>query len=86
MTTVLEEIHGAIHLIGQQVLRNSPDDGEIRLMRGQTQHDEISICSTEAMPRVWIVAWTCALLTDEVHDLVFTFPRHIGVRENDLWI
>lgn len=55
------------------------DDGEVDLVCGQAQHDEISVGATQNMLRVGVVVWLGALLTDEVHDLVLSLPRDIGI-------
>ena len=61
-----------------------PDDGEVDLMGGQAQHNEICISSTQDMLGVGVMVWLGSLLADEVHDLVFPLTRHIGVREDHL--
>ena len=72
-----------------------PDDSEVWLMSGKTNHDEISIGSTKHMLRVGIMVRGSSLLSekweinvmhlarclpDEVHDFVLSFSRNIGVR------
>ncbi|MPC12063.1 hypothetical protein E2C01_004740 [Portunus trituberculatus] len=61
-----------------------PDDGEVDLVGSQAQHDEVSVSATQHMLGVWVMVWLCSLLADEVHDLVLSLTRHIGIREDHL--
>lgn len=40
---------------------NLAQDEEMRLMRGKTKHDQISVGTVDAMPRICIVALLCSL-------------------------
>ena len=58
------------------------EQAEVRLMRGQGQHDEISIQAVQAMPCVGIPARPAPLLPDHVHDLVLPpLLAHLSLTE-----
>ena len=63
-----------------------PQDGEVRLVCGQAQHDEVSVGPVETVMGVGIVVGLAPLTTDEIHDLVLTLTGDIGVRQDDLYI
>lgn len=56
------------------------EDGEVGLVGGQTQHDEVRVCPVQAVVRVRVVIGLAALAADVVHDLVLPLARHVGVR------
>ena len=63
----------------------------MRLMRGETKHDQVSVCSVDAVPCVSVVALLGALGANKVEDFVLTLSRHKGVRKyhskaSPLWI
>ena len=51
----------------------------MRLMRGDPQHDEIGVCSVQAMVGVGVVVGRVSLTTNEVHDLVLPLAWHVGI-------
>ena len=59
-------------------------DGEVRLVRREPEHDEIGVGAAQDVMRVGIVIGLGALPPDEVHDLVLALARNIGIRENYL--
>ena len=68
-------------LVGLELL---PDDGEIRLVRGQPQHDEIGVSAAEDVLGVGVVIGLGPLLADVVHDLVLSLAGDVGVTQNHL--
>mmetsp|Transcript_20315 Transcript_20315/g.60840 ORF Transcript_20315/g.60840 Transcript_20315/m.60840 type:complete len:324 (+) Transcript_20315:1137-2108(+) len=58
------------------------DDGKVRLVRRQTQHDQVGVGPVQAMPHVGIVLGLSPLQPDERHDLVFPLARDVGVGQN----
>ena len=63
-----------------------PEDGEVGLVSGQTQHDEVSVGPVETVVGVWVVVGLAPLTTNEIHDLVLTLTGDISVRQDDLYI
>jgi len=57
---------------------------EMRLVSAQTKHDQISVCTVNAMGSVHVVVWLCSLRPDKIQDLVLAFPRDESVREDYL--
>ena len=53
-------------------------------MRGEGQHDEISIQAVQAVTGVGVPTISAPLLSDHVHDLVLPLPWGIGVRQDHL--
>jgi hypothetical protein len=53
-----------------------PDDHEVRLVREEGKHYQVSISSIKAVPRVGVVLRLRLGLTDVVHHLVFTLTWH----------
>ena len=49
------------------------DDGEVGLVGGEAQHDEIGVCAAEDVVGVGIVVRLRTLPTDVVHDFVLAF-------------
>jgi len=39
---------------------------EMRLVSAQTKHDQISVCTVNAMGSVHVVVWLCSLRPDEI--------------------
>ena len=56
-----------------------PEYGEVRLVCGQSQHDEVGISTIETVVGVGVVVRLTLLTMNEVHDLVFTFSRDVGI-------
>mmetsp|Transcript_36973 Transcript_36973/g.72709 ORF Transcript_36973/g.72709 Transcript_36973/m.72709 type:complete len:240 (-) Transcript_36973:660-1379(-) len=63
-----------------------PDNIKMRLMRCQPQHDQVRISPVETVPHVRVVVRRRPLGPNEVHDLVFSFPWIVGIREDDLQV
>ena len=61
-----------------------PDDGEVRLVGGEPEHDEVGVGAAQDVVRVGVVVGLRALPPDEVHDLVLALARHVGVRQHHL--
>ena len=61
-----------------------PEYGEVWLMRGQTQHDQVCVSSIETVMSVGVMVGLTLLMTNEVHDLVFTLTWDAGIRQNHL--
>ena len=61
-----------------------PEDEEVRFMGTQTQHDQVSVCSINAVRDVGVVVVLSSLASDEVKDLVLSFAWDGGVREDYL--
>lgn len=70
------------HLL--QRLAHLSQDGKPGLVRGQRQHDEVSVQPVHAVPRVGVVAGGGALLANVGHDLVLALARGVGIGEDDL--
>ena len=68
-------------LVGLELV---PDDGEVWLVCGQPQHDEVGVRPTQAVVRVGVVVRLRPLSPYVVHDLVFPFPGRVGVRQDHL--
>jgi len=49
---------------------------EVGLVRRETQHNQVSVCTVDAVPLVRVVAFLSALAANEVQDFVFTFAWH----------
>lgn len=49
-----------------------PDDGEVWLVRGEAQHDQVGVCAAQTVVGVGVVVGLRALAPDEVHDLMLT--------------
>mmetsp|Transcript_11730 Transcript_11730/g.27665 ORF Transcript_11730/g.27665 Transcript_11730/m.27665 type:complete len:309 (+) Transcript_11730:1568-2494(+) len=62
---------------------NLPNDGEVRLMGGQAQHDEIRIGTIQAVPGVRIVVRLCPLQSNELHDFVLALAWNVCIRQDD---
>ena len=58
-------------------------DKKTRLMGGQAQHDQISICTVDTMGKVGFVGLWGTLLTDEFHDFMLALSWATGIREDD---
>ena len=58
-------------------------DGEVGLVRGQAEHDQVGVGAAQHVVRVRVVVGLGALSTYEVHGLVLALARHVGVREDD---
>jgi len=56
-----------------------PDDGEMRLMRQQGEHDKIGVRAVEAMARVRVIVFPLLQITDAIQHLMFTFSWDTGV-------
>ena len=69
--TVLWRLHGL------------PQDVEKRLVGGQAQHDQVSICAIYAVTGIWIKAWLSALRSDKVEYLMLTLAWHGCITEDD---
>ena len=50
-------------------------DEKVSFVRGETQHDQIGICTVDAMARVWVEGGLGSLRADEVQDFVLTLSR-----------
>lgn len=61
-----------------------PEYGEVRLVCCQSQHDEIGISTIETMMSVGVVVRLTSLVTNEIHDLMFTLSRDVGIRQDHL--
>lgn len=83
-TKILTQLAANVTGLGFVGLELLSDDGEVDLMRGQTQHDEVSVGTTEDMLGVGVVVRLGALLANVVHDLVFPLAGHVGIGEDDL--
>ena len=59
-----------------------PDDREVGLVRQQTQHDQICVCSVEAMSCVGVVVRVVASLTYVVKHFMLTFTWDGSVGED----
>lgn len=59
------------------------DDVESRLMCSQAEHDQIRICSVNAVTLIGVVSGRGAFLPDELHDLMLPLARTVGIREDD---
>ena len=59
-----------------------PQDVEVGLVRGQTQHDQVRIRTVDAVARVGIEAWLGALRPNEVQNFVLAFTWHESVRKH----
>ena len=59
-------------------------DDKARLVRGQSEHDEVRIQAVQAVPQRRVPARPPALLADVGHDLVLALARHIRVRQDHL--
>ena len=57
-------------LVGLELLSN---DGEVGLVGGETEHDEIGIGAAKDVMGVGIVVGLSSLPSDVVHDLVLAF-------------
>ena len=55
---------------------------KVSFMSAQSKHNQVSICSVDAMTLIWIIIWLSTLRTNEVKNLVFTFTGHECIREN----
>lgn len=77
LLTTLETLHvlWRVHGFSENV--------EIRLMRRQTKHDKVSVCSMDAVTRVLMEARLSSLRSDKVKNLVLTFTGDESIREND---
>lgn len=60
------------------------EDGEVWLVCGQCQHDEVSIQAVHHMSCVGVPALTAPLLPHKGHGLVLTLTRHVGIRQDHL--
>lgn len=73
--------------IGRLALRHSlSQDIEVRIVRCQAQHDQISIGTMDTVRRVRIVVVLGALRSNKVEDLVLAFAGHESIREYNLKI
>ena len=54
-------------------------DREVRLVRQQTQHDQISVRAVEAMPGVRVVLRIFAQLADVVEHFMFALSWHRAI-------
>lgn len=61
-------------------------DRKARLVRGQRQHDEVSIQTVQAVPQIGLPVGPAPLLPYVAHDLVLALPWHIGIRQYHLWM
>ena len=52
-------------------------------MSAETEHEKISIKAVEAVPGVGIIAREGLLMSDEVHDLVFSLTGRLVARQDD---
>mmetsp|Transcript_43470 Transcript_43470/g.80905 ORF Transcript_43470/g.80905 Transcript_43470/m.80905 type:complete len:244 (+) Transcript_43470:1116-1847(+) len=55
----------------------------MRLVRDESQHDEIGILPVHAMPRVWLISRLIPHVPDVLHDFVLALPRNLMPRKND---
>ena len=60
------------------------DDGEVGLVCGQSQHDEVRVGATQTVVGVGVVGRLAALPPDVVHYLVLALAGHVGVRQDHL--
>lgn len=58
------------------------DDVKLGLVGHQPQHNEVSICSIQAMGLVGLVVGTGSLLPDELHDLVLALSGTVGITKH----
>ena len=66
-------------LVGLELLA---DDGEVGLVSGQAEHDEVGVGAAQHVARVGVVVRLGALAPDVVHDLVLALAGHVGVRQD----
>lgn len=64
------------------VAHNFPQKADIFFMRHQTKHYEIGIQSVHAMACIWYVQIAIFPSSNILHDLVFTFTRHVVARKD----
>ena len=57
-----------------------PEQREMRVVRGEAEHHEVSVEAVEAVPHVRVVARLAAAVADILHDLVLAFPRGLVAR------
>ena len=72
-TPLLTDLCADLARLGLVGLELLPDDGEVWLVRRQTQHDEIGVGAAQAVMRVRVVVGLRALTPDVVHDLVLAY-------------
>ena len=80
MTHLSAKITGT-RFVGFELL---PDDGEVGLVRGEPEHDQVRVRAAQHMLRVRVVVGAGALPPDVVHDLVLALARHVGVGQDHL--
>mmetsp|Transcript_5204 Transcript_5204/g.15726 ORF Transcript_5204/g.15726 Transcript_5204/m.15726 type:complete len:354 (-) Transcript_5204:821-1882(-) len=77
----LEELHLQVRsptvLLGLH--HHLPEDVKVRLVRGERQHDEVSVQPVQHVPSVRVPSVQAPLPSDEVHNLVLTLPWDVGV-------
>jgi len=61
-----------------------PDDGEVRLVCDQREHDQVSVCPVEAVPGVGVIVFLELQLSDVIHHLVLALSWHRPVRKHHL--
>ena len=80
------------HLLQRIVVATEPavkiDDlaqqGEVRFVRHEAEHDEIRVLPVHAVPRVGPVPRLIPHVPNVLHDLVLPLPRHLGAGEDDV--
>ena len=60
------------------------ENAEMGFMSCKTEHNKIGIQTIHDVPGVWVILGIRALRSNELHDLVLTFTRYTGVRDDDL--
>ena len=58
------------------------DDREVRLVRQQAQHDQISVGAVEAVSCIWVVVGSATKVADVVEHLVLALTWHSSVGEH----
>ena len=51
----------------------------MRLVRAEPEHNQVRVCSVNAVTDVWVVALLGTLGTDKVENFVLSFARNEGI-------
>lgn len=62
------------------------DNGKVGFVCSKAEHNEISICSTQAMMSVWVMVRLGSLSSNVIHDFMFPFTRSTSIRQNNCQI
>mmetsp|Transcript_43899 Transcript_43899/g.104372 ORF Transcript_43899/g.104372 Transcript_43899/m.104372 type:complete len:202 (+) Transcript_43899:2826-3431(+) len=59
------------------------EQGEVRLVGGEGEHDEVSVVAVDHVPQVRRVPGLALFAADVLHDLVLPLSRHLSARKDD---